>query len=139
MTQINAYLNFDNQCKEAMTFYKECLGGDLAMQTIGDSPMGAACPEAMKGQILHATLHNNGIVLMGSDMKGPDGFAQGNSMSLALNCSSEEEINKFYSSLSTGGKIMEPLKEQFWGALFAAFTDKFGVRWMLNFDKKQKQ
>jgi PhnB protein len=34
---------------------------------------------------------------------------------------------------------MEPLKEQFWGALFAAFTDKFGVRWMLNFDKKQKQ
>ena len=139
MTQINAYLNFDNQCKEAMTFYKECLGGELTLQTIGDSPMGATCPEAMKAQILHATLINNGVVLMGSDMKGPDGFIQGSSMSLALNCSSEEEINKFYSSLSAGGKIMEPLKEQFWGALFAAFTDKFGVRWMLNYDKNKKQ
>ena len=139
MTQVNAYLNFNNQTKEAMTFYKECLGGNLTMQTIGDSPMGATCPEAMKGQILHATLISNGIVLMGSDMQGPDGFIQGNSMSLALNCSSEDEINNFYSNLSAGGKIMDPLKEQFWGALFAAFTDKFGVRWMLNYEKNQKQ
>lgn len=139
MTQINAYLNFNNNCREAMGFYKDCLGGELTLQTIGDSPMGAGCSAAMKDQILHSTLLKNGLVLMGSDMMGPDGFVQGNTVSLSLNCGSEEEINTFFSKLSAGGKIMEPLKQQFWGATFGVFTDKFGVRWMLNYDKNQKE
>jgi PhnB protein len=40
-TTIHRYLTFDGKCKEAMTFYKECLGGELEFQTIGDSPMNA--------------------------------------------------------------------------------------------------
>ena len=39
MTQINSYLTFNGNCREAMTFYKECLGGELEFQTIGESPM----------------------------------------------------------------------------------------------------
>jgi PhnB protein len=27
---------------------------------------------------------------------------------------------------------------QFWGAMFGVFDDKFGIRWMLNYDKNQK-
>ncbi|MEI9912593.1 MAG: VOC family protein [Bacteroidota bacterium] len=79
------------------------------------------------------------ILLMGSDMVGPDGFIKGNTMSLSLNCSSEEEINSFFSTLSAGGKIIHPLRVEFWGAIFGVFTDKFGVRWMLNYDKNAKQ
>ena len=28
MKQLNAYLRFDGNCREAMSFYQECLGGD---------------------------------------------------------------------------------------------------------------
>ena len=139
MTQINAYLNFDGTCREAMTFYKECLGGELTLQTIEGSPFESQCPAAIKHQIMHATLTKGPLLLMGSDMVGPDGFQKGNNISLSLNCSTEEEINRFFTALSAGGKILEPLKDQFWGAIFGCVTDKFGIRWMLNFDKNQPQ
>ena len=75
---------------------------------------------------------------MGSDMVGPDGFNKGNNIALSVNCSSEEEINTFFSKLSAGGKIIDPLKVQFWGAIFGVLTDKFGINWMFNYDKNQK-
>jgi PhnB protein len=121
-----------------MNFYKECLGGELALQTVEGSPIEAQCPGAMKHQILHASLMNDGLILMGSDMQGPEGFIKGNTIALSLNCSSEEEINTFFSKLSQDGKITHALTEQFWGATFGVLTDKFGIRWMLNYDKNQK-
>ncbi|HEY8781502.1 MAG TPA: VOC family protein [Mucilaginibacter sp.] len=137
MTQINAYVGFNGKCREAMRFYQECLGGELALQTIEESPIAAQCPSAMQHQILHSSLSKGSLLLLGSDMVGPDGYTKGNNVALSLNCCSEDEINSFYTKLSAGGKIMDPLKEQFWGALFAAFTDKFGINWILNYNKNQ--
>ncbi|MDQ2719960.1 MAG: VOC family protein [Bacteroidota bacterium] len=141
MTQINAYIGFNGQCREAMTFYKECLGGELIFQPVEGSPIEAQCPAAMKNQILHSSLTKNGLLLMGTDMSAPvpGGFIKGNNIALSLNCSSEEEINDFFSKLSSGGQIIDPLKTQFWGALFGVFIDKFGISWMLNYDKNQNQ
>ena len=136
MTNINPYLNFNGNCREAMSFYKECIGGELALQTIAGSRIEDECPAAMKQQILHASLIMDGIVLMGSDMTGPDGFIKGNTMALSVNCSSEKEITDFFFKLSQGGKILHPLKKEFHGATFGIFTDKFGIRWMLNYDKR---
>ena len=136
MTQINAYLSFSGNCREALAFYKVCLGGALSLQTVAGSPMEAGCPGAMKHQILHGSLTRNGLILMGSDMVGPEGLMKGNNISLSLSCSSEREINQFFSALSEGGKVIEPLKLQFWGAMFGVLTDKFGIRWMLTYEEK---
>ena len=136
MTQINTYITFSGNCREAMTFYHECLGGDLDLQPIGGSPVEAECPTAMRDHILHAALTKDALLLMGSDMVGPEGYVKGNNVALSLTCRSEEEINRFFSKLSEGGKIIHPLRVEFWGATFGVFTDKFGIRWMLSYDKK---
>ena len=136
MTQISAYLNFNGNCREAMSFYKNCLGGELSLQTVEGSPMEAGCPSGVKHQILHSSLTKNGLILMGSDMVSPEGLRMGNNISLSLNCSSKEEITRFYKALSNGGKIIEPLRVQFWGAMFAVLKDKMGIIWMLNYNKK---
>jgi PhnB protein len=138
MTQINAYLNFNGNCREAMGFYQECLGGELNLQAVEGTPMESQCPAALKHHILHSSLTKNGLLLMGSDMTGPEGYIKGNTMSLSLNCSSEEEINTFFTNLSAGGQVIHPLVEQFWGAIFGVLTDKYGVRWMFNYDKNQR-
>ena len=39
-----------------MNFYKECLGGELIFQTIGESPLSERMPDRMKDCILHSTL-----------------------------------------------------------------------------------
>ena len=139
MTQINAYLGFNGQCREAMNFYKDCLDAELTMQSVSETPMAAQCPESMKDHIMHAELKKNSLLLMATDMV-PVGeeVIRGNNFALSLSCSSEEEIHHFFDKLSAGGKIIEPVKQQFWGALFGVFTDKFGIRWMLNFDKNQQ-
>ncbi len=134
MTQINAYLNFNGFTKEAMTFYKECLGGELVMQKIAESPMAAQMPSEMGAKILHSSLINKGIVLMASDCMGA-AVNMGNNIALCVNCSSEEEINIFFTHLSAGGKINEPLQQSFWGATFGSLTDKFGIHWMFNHTK----
>jgi len=139
-TQINAYVGFNGNCTEAMNFYKECLGGELMLQKIADSPIADQFPETMRNQILHSSLMKNGtLLLMATDCVAPGGFQHGNNVALSLNCSSEEEINTFYSKLSEGGKIIDSLKQQFWAAISGVFDDKFGIRWMLNYDKNQQQ
>jgi PhnB protein len=138
MTQINAYVGFNGQCREAMAFYQGCIGGDLTIQTVGESPMAGQCPAAMHGQVMHSSLAKGPLLLMGSDMTDPGGFTKGNNIALSLNCSSDDEINDFFSKLSAGGHIIDPLKVQFWGGTFGVFTDKFGIRWMLHYDKNQQ-
>ena len=134
MTYINAYLNFNGQTREAMTFYKDCLGGELVMQKISESPMAARVPSEMGAKILHSSLTKDDLVLMASDMMG-NSIVKGNSISLCVNCSSDEEINLFFNKLSKDGRIVEPLHQSFWGATFGSLTDKFGVTWIFNYSK----
>ncbi|MBS7564478.1 VOC family protein [Mucilaginibacter sp. Bleaf8] len=135
MTQINAYLIFDGQCREALTFYKECLDAQLELMLVSESPIAQQFPETMQKKVMHATLTKGTLLLMGSDMGCADNsaYAKGNDFSLSLNCSSEQEINRLYKVLTEGGEVLEALKVQFWGDWFAAFRDKFGIRWILNY------
>lgn len=137
MTQINSYLSFNGNCREAMNFYQQCLGGELTLQTIGESPLADKMPQQMKDSILHSTLTKDSLVLMATDMVSDQGLLRGNGVSLMLNCSSEEEIRTFYNKLSDGGKATHPLEITFWGALFGDLTDKYGNNWLLHFDSSK--
>jgi PhnB protein len=134
MTKLNPYLNFNGKCREAMTFYQECLGGELIIQKISESPMAAQLPSEAGNTILHSSLTNDYIVLMGSDMMGA-GLVKGNDVTLCLHCSNEEEITAFFDKLSNGGHVRTPLHQTFWGATYGELTDKFGMNWMLNLQR----
>lgn len=134
--KINAYLTFAGNCREAMQFYQQCLGGQLNFQTIGESPLANRMPAEMKNAILHATLIKDSMVLMASDMVGDQGLSLGNSVSLMLDCKSEHEIKNCYSNLSAGGLQTHPLELTFWGALFGDLKDKYGNHWLLHFQKE---
>jgi len=134
--QIHSYLTFNGNCREAMTFYQQCLGGKLSFQTVGESPLANKLPKQMKNSILHAILSNENLVLMATDMVQEAGLIQGNNIALSLNCNSELEIKTCYEKLSAGGKANHPLENSFWGALFGDLTDKFGNHWILNFNQQ---
>lgn len=133
MTQINSYLTFNGNCREAMLFYQECLGGELDLQTIGDSPLAERLPDHMKQQVLQATLINQRLVLMGTDMVQDRGLVKGNSVSLLLNCSSKEELRNYYRRLSAGGTATHPVASNHFGGWFGDLVDKYGNQWLLRF------
>jgi PhnB protein len=135
MAQLNPYLNFDNNCREAMNFYKECLGGELFLQTVSELPaMAAQMPPQMKDNILHSSLTSGDMVIMASDLSREKRI-EGNTVHLCINCSSENELNSFFSKLSAGGKVTEPIADMPWGAKYGALTDKYGKHWIFNFPK----
>ncbi|HEV3221590.1 MAG TPA: VOC family protein [Puia sp.] len=138
LTRINTYLTFNGNCRDAMTFYKECLGGRLKFQTVGESPLSDKMSKKMKNFILHSTLTKGDLVLMGSDMVDETGLVNGNSVSIALKCSNESEIRIYYEKLSSGGFAAHPLELTYWGALFGDLTDKYGKHWLLNYEKNKK-
>lgn len=126
------YLTFNGNCREAMTFYRACLGGELSMQTVAETPVSAQCPSGMQEHIMHSMLVSGDIVLMATDMTGPQGYLQGTDMALSLHFESEEEARQTFDKLAEGGRVIEALAPSFWGSLFGVLLDRFGKVWMFN-------
>src|SRR5438552_1882646 len=88
LKNINSYLVFDGNCREVMTFYKECLGGELTMQTAAETPMADQMPPEFRNSIMHARITNGKgePILMASDMMGKEPLVLGNSCTLSIEC-----------------------------------------------------
>ena len=112
MSKMNLYANFNGQCREAMTFYKSVFGGELTMQSAGESPMAAQVPAQFQDHLIHAQLDTKDWTLMASDAIGHP-LTHGNDMSIMINCDSEEQINAYYKALSVGGEVVSELKKEF--------------------------
>jgi PhnB protein len=132
MASLNAYLAFNGQCREAMSFYRSCLGGELILNTVGDSPLAVRMPAGRHDDVIHSTLSSGRIVLMASDTVSEEGYRPGNTVSLCLICESKAEMDKLFSGLAEGGQVRHPPREEPFG-WFAALTDKFGFSWVLKF------
>jgi PhnB protein len=137
---IVAYVSFDGNTEEAFNFYKSVFEGEITnLQRYGDAPDAAQITNADKKKIMHIALEApNNIKLMGNDhvdfMGGA--FSAGNNFSLSFHPDSEEEADKLFNSLSAGGTITVPMSKAPWGDYFGMFTDKFGIKWMINHEKK---
>jgi PhnB protein len=130
-SNLNPYLSFKDNAREAMEFYKAVFGGKLEMQTFKE--FHASQDPAEDNKIMHAMLTaNNGIVFMASDTPNNMEYRAGTNMSMSLSGDNEAELKGYYEKLSVGGTIGMPLEKAPWGDTFGMFTDKFGVPWLVN-------
>ena len=133
MAKLNPYLTFNGNCREAMDFYKESLGGELSFIVVGESPVANQVPPSMKNHILHSSLKTDDLEIMATDMQ-PESLNEGNAVHMCLVFKNEEETRSLFDKLSVGGKVKQPLHEMFFG-LIGTLTDKFGKHWILECDK----
>ncbi|MFY0253523.1 VOC family protein [Chitinophaga sp. 30R24] len=134
-TKLTTYLFFDGNCREAMSFYHEILGGNLQIMAMRDSPMKDQVPADAQDRVMHAYLQTPGFALMASDGMQGQPPVNGNAVELALEAESDAETEKLFSSLSAGGKVKMPLQETFWAHQYGRLTDKYGINWMISFNK----
>ena len=136
-SRLTPYLTFNGTCREAMTFYQQCLGGELMVQSFEGTPAAEHVAPEARQNVMHSSLTTPDMLLMASDSgMGPVG--KGDMVALSINCQSPEEIQRLFDQLSAGGTITMPLQDTFWGATFGMFADRFGIDWMLNYDKPQQ-
>jgi PhnB protein len=133
MKRLDLYLHFTGECRAAMEFYHQCLGGELTLSTFGESPMATQVPAALKDQIIQSRLEAEGVAIVADDVTGRVKIAQGNNISLFLHSGHMKEIEGYFSKLSEGGQVHQPLTQAFFG-IFGMFTDKFGLNWVFQAD-----
>jgi PhnB protein len=143
VTAVNPYLNFNGNTEEAFNFYKSVFGGDFqAVMRFKDNPQCGDIAEADKNRIMHISLPiAKDAVLMGTDSLESLGqkVTVGNNFYICLAPETREEADRIFNGLSAGGKVEMPIQDMFWGAYWGCFADKFGVQWMVNYDKNRDQ
>ncbi len=133
--QLSTYLLFDGDCQQAMEFYRSVFGGDLALTTVGESPMKNIFPVSMHSKVLNARLKSKMVDISASDWLRPDEKRiQGNTVCLYLSGGTPDETTSIFRRLAEGANVTDPISEQSFG-LYGALNDKFGIRWMLHAEK----
>lgn len=144
MSKVSTYLNFVRNTEEAFNFYKSVFGGEFegGINRFAQVPPQPGMPEMAeedKNLIMHISLPIlGGHMLMGTDAPESMGFkvVPGNNVHISLHPDSREETKRLFDALSEGGKVTMDLQDMFWGDYYGAFTDKFGVQWMVNCSSK---
>ena len=130
---LHPYFVFNGQAKEAILFYTKALDiehGEL--KTYKDSPM--SHHPHQKDWIIHSALIFKGTTLaMFADSEDAP-LSPNPNIHISLNYTNLEEMEVAFERLAQGGKITMPLEKQFWNATFGQLTDRFGIRWMMNYD-----
>jgi PhnB protein len=145
MAKTSTYLNFSRNTEEAFNFYKSVFGGDFVdgkINRFGEIPEMEGMPpitETDKNLVMHISLPIlGGHLLMGTDAPDSMGFKvnQGNNVYISLHPDSRLEADQLFAKLTEGGVVEMPMQDMFWGDYYGSLTDKFGIRWMVNYSSK---
>jgi PhnB protein len=115
-------------------------GGEFTtFQRFKEVPSEGHLPASEGEWIMHVALPiGDCTTLMGSDSPSTmDRVAGGNNFHISIQTSTDEETNRVFNGLSTGGTVTQPLEKAFWGARFGMLVDKFGIQWMVNQENGQ--
>jgi len=131
MKTVTAYLSFDGNCRQAMSFYQECFGAELELNPYPDANGQPSTDPAAR--IMHAQLMRGGApILMATDTFQVGSLQPGNNFSVSIDCDSLDEADRLFAGLSRSGEVRMPLTDAPWGARFGMLTDQFGIPWLLN-------
>ncbi|HKU29806.1 MAG TPA: VOC family protein [Arthrobacter sp.] len=130
-TNLNPYISFRDNAKDAMAFYKSVFGGELTQSTFAE--FHASEDPAEGDKIMHSALTTgNGMVLMAADTPNSMEYNPGNNISISLSGEDETELRGYWDGLADGGTVTVPMEKAPWGDVFGMLTDKFGIAWLVN-------
>jgi PhnB protein len=135
-SRLNPYISFRDNARQAMEFYRDVFGGELTVNTFGESGGAEGTPEADK--IMHAQLETDrGFTLMASDTPAEMPYNPGDNISISLSGDDADDLRGYWAKLSDGGTVTMPLEKQMWGDEFGMCQDRFGIPWMVNISQQQ--
>jgi PhnB protein len=141
MLKTTPFLLFDGNCAEAMTFYHKCLGGELSLRRLGDTPMKDMLPQEKHNRIINAHLKNGEIEISAADWMASPEFNPilGNMSAIFVTSEIYDELKAVFDKLSEGAdkKRFQELHDMPFG-IYGQFYDKYGVQWIFVVEKNKK-
>ncbi|MBH5320684.1 VOC family protein [Paenibacillus sp. GSMTC-2017] len=128
MGNIHTFLMFEGKAEEAMNFYVTLFENSEILSISRYGPEGPGA----EGTVIQATFSLKGQTYMCIDSHVKHAFTFTPSISLFVNCESEEEVDRLYERLSANGSVLMPLGAYPFSRKFGWVSDSFGVTWQLN-------
>ena len=133
MLRCTPFLLFDGNCAEVMSFYNKCLGGELTLTKLGDSPMKAQLPPEKHERIINAHLKSSAIEISATDWMASPEFdpVQGNTFALFITGDDYNEMKRIFDKLKDGtnNTRLKELHDLPMGT-YGQFYDKYGIQWI---------
>lgn len=133
MIKCTPFLLFDGNCAEAMTFYHQCLGGELILTKLADTPMKDQFPPEKHNRMINARLKSGAVEISATDWMASPAFepVQGNTYAVFISGGTYEELRAVFDKLKEGASSdwFQELHEMPFGT-YGQFFDKYGVQWI---------
>jgi len=142
MLRCTPFLLFDGNCAEAMTFYHKCLGGELILTKLGDTPMRDMFPPEKHERIINAYIKSGDFEISATDWMASPEFdpVQGNTYAIFVIGKTYDELKAVFDKIKDGdnNKRLQELHEMPFGT-YGQFYDKYGIQWIFKGEKKESK
>ena len=138
MPNSSPFLLFEGKCAEAMTFYQKCIGGELMLTKLSDTPMKDQMPTELHDRITYAHLKNGSIDISATDWLHPTRQPiQGNTVAILVN-GTYNELKVIFENLSQGAakELLDELRVMPFG-FYGHLADKYGIHWFFKGEKPE--
>ena len=138
MISLTPFLIFEGNCAQAMAFYQSCLGGELTITKVADTPMKHQMPPEQHQKIAHARLKNGALEFSATDWLHPRRTPkQGNTVAMYINGGKYDELRAIFDRLAAGAdkELLDDLRDLPFGT-YGHLADKYGVHWFFQGEKK---
>lgn len=137
MLRCTPFLLFDGNCAEAMSFYHACLGGNLVLTKLRDTPMRAQFPPDKHDRIINAHLKSGALEISATDWMASPALDPklGNMSAIFVVGNDFAELKTVFDKLGVGAdrERFQDLHEMPFGT-YGQFYDRYGVQWIFRGD-----
>jgi PhnB protein len=133
---LTPFLLFDGNCAEAMAFYHACLGGELTVSRVGETPMKDQFPPERHPTVAYARLKSGSIEFSATDWQHLTRRPHpGNTVALYLNGGTYNQLRDIFDKLAAGAdpELLDDLRDLPIGT-YGHLADRFGVHWFFRGD-----
>jgi PhnB protein len=132
--QVQAHLDFNGRCEEALEFYKKAIGAEVVMLVRFKDMPDPKPPGMIESQtaekIMHARFRVGETVVLASDGRCTGkGVFEG--IALSITADNEAQAERLFTGLADGGQVRMPLAKTFFSPRFGMLADRFGIGWMV--------
>ena len=131
MSAPQPYVLFPGTAREALTFYGDVFGGEVALHTFAEFSRNDGPADA----IAHGGLTGGPVELSGSDVAGDERPVRTEGLMLSLlGTADPSALRTWFSRLSEGGRVVDDLQKRPWGASDGQVIDRYGLHWLIGFE-----
>jgi PhnB protein len=137
LLNLTPFLLFDGNCAEAMAFYHSCLGGELNVIKLGDTPMKDNAAPEQHHQVAYAHLKSRDMAFSATDwMHETRRPRQGNTVAMYITGGTLSDLKEVFDQLSSGAdpELLDELQDMPFG-IYGHLADRFGVHWFFRGEK----